>query len=136
MIFFSCLCTHVEYLGHKVGEGHITPIMTKVEAIAKLPIPTNKKELLRFLGMAGFYRKFCRNFSAVNPITTLLQKRVNFEWTKDCEKSLYKIKYVLISSPVLSTPDFSKQFKLTVDASDVGMSTKLIYHRKRMSTLL
>lgn len=110
--------------------------MTKVEAIAKLPIPTNKKELFRFLGMAGFYRKFCPNFSAVNPITSLLQKRVNFEWTKDCEKSFYKIKYVLISSPVLSTPDFSKQFKLTADASDVGMSTKLIYHRKRMSTLL
>lgn len=121
----------MEYLGHKVGQGHVTPIMTKVEAIAKFPIPTNKKELMRFLGMAGFYRKCCPNFSVVNPITTLLQKKVNFEWTKDCEKSFYK--YVIFSSPVLSTPDFSKQFKLTVDTSDVGMSTKLIYHRKRMS---
>lgn len=76
--------------------------------------------------MAGFYRKFCPNFSSVvNPFTNLLQKRVNFEWTKDCEKQFSKIKFVLISSPVLSTPDFSKQFKLTVDASDVGIGAAL-----------
>jgi hypothetical protein len=46
----------VEYLGHKVGQGYVTPIIAKVEAIAKFPIPTNKKELMRFLGMTGFYR--------------------------------------------------------------------------------
>lgn len=100
--------------------------MANVEAIAKFPIPTNKKELMRFLGKAGFYRKCCPNFSSVlDPLTYLLQKRVNFEWTKDCEKPFSKIKYILISSPVLSTPDFSKQFKLTVDASDVGIGAVL-----------
>lgn len=40
---------YVEYLSHKVGQGHVTPIMSKVEAIAKFPIPTNKKELMRFV---------------------------------------------------------------------------------------
>lgn len=45
---------YVKYLGHKVGHGHTTSIMAKVEAIAKFPIPTNKKELMRFLGMAEF----------------------------------------------------------------------------------
>lgn len=76
--------------------------------------------------MAGFYRKVCPNFSSVvNPLTNLLQKRANFEWTKDCEKSFSKIKSVLISSPVLSTPIFSKKFKLTVDASDVGIGADL-----------
>lgn len=64
--------------------------MTKVEAIAKLPIPTNKKELLRFLGMAGFYRKFCPNFSAVNPITTLLQKRVTLNGQKTAKNRFIK----------------------------------------------
>lgn len=49
---------YVEYLEHKVGQGHVTQIMAKVEAYAKFPIPTNKKELMRFLGMAGFYRNF------------------------------------------------------------------------------
>ena len=69
----------VEYLGHKAGQGFVTPITGKVEAMSQFPIPSNKKELLRFLGMAGFYRKFCPNFSSVvGPLTNLLQKKVNF----------------------------------------------------------
>ena len=116
----------VEYLGHKVGQGYVTPIMAKVEAIAKFPIPTNKKGLMRFLGMTGFYRKFCPNFSStVSPLTNLLQKKAKFDWTKDCNDSFCKIKSILMSSPVLSAPDFSKQFKLTVDASDVGIGAAL-----------
>ncbi|KAK3106188.1 hypothetical protein FSP39_014556 [Pinctada imbricata] len=116
----------VEYLGHKVGQGFVTPIMAKVEAISKFPIPTNKKEIMRFLGMAGFYRKFCPNFSSVvGPLTNLLQKRVNFAWTNDCDESFKKIKCVLMNSPVLSAPNFDKQFKLTVDASDVGIGAAL-----------
>ncbi|KAK3102916.1 hypothetical protein FSP39_014938 [Pinctada imbricata] len=116
----------VEYLGHKVGQGFVTPIMAKVEAISKFPIPTNKKEIMRFLGMAGFYRKCCPNFSSVvGPLTNLLQKRVNFAWTNDCDESFKKIKCVLMNSPVLSAPNFDKQFKLTVDASDVGIGAAL-----------
>ncbi|KAK3097490.1 hypothetical protein FSP39_010118 [Pinctada imbricata] len=116
----------VEYLGHKVGQGFVTPIMAKVEAISKFPIPTNKKEKMRFLGIAGFYRKFCPNFSSVvGPLTNLLQKRVNFAWTNDCDESFKKIKCVLMNSPVLSAPNFDKQFKLTVDASDVGIGAAL-----------
>ncbi|KAK3095181.1 hypothetical protein FSP39_011146 [Pinctada imbricata] len=116
----------VEYLGHKVGQGFVTPIMAKVEAISKFPIPTNKKVIMRFLGMAGFYRKFCPNFSSVvGPLTNLLQKNVNFAWTNDCDESFKKIKCVLMNSPVLSAPNFDKQFKLTVDASDVGIGAAL-----------
>ena len=116
----------VEYLGHKVGQGFVRPISAKVESINNFPSPSNKKELMRFLGMVGFYRKFCPNFSTVvGPLTNLLQKRAAYEWSELCEDSFKKIKSVLISSPVLSTPDFSKQFKLTVDASDIGVGAAL-----------
>ena len=50
----------VEFLGHVVGLG---PVSAKVEAISRFPIPTNQQELMRFLGMAGYYCKFCYNFS-------------------------------------------------------------------------
>ena len=116
----------VEYLGLKVGQGFVRPISAKVESINNLPSPSNKKELMRFLGMVGFYRKFCPNFSTVvGPLTNLLQKRAAYEWSELCEDSFKKIKSVLVSSPVLSTPDFSKQFKLTVDASDIGVGAIL-----------
>ena len=52
----------VEFLGHVVGQGQITPVAAKVEAISKFPVPTNQQELMKFLGMAGYYRKFVTIF--------------------------------------------------------------------------
>ena len=49
----------VIYLGHVVGHGIVTPIKAKVKSIIDYPIPKNQKSLMRFLGMAGYYRKFC-----------------------------------------------------------------------------
>ena len=65
----------VTYLGHIVGQGEVKPVSAKVEAIAHFPQPESKKQLLRFLGMAKYYRRFCPNFSAVaEPLTQLLSK--------------------------------------------------------------
>ena len=112
----------IQYLGHIVGQGSVKPIFAKVESILNFPRPTNKKQLMRYLGMAGFYRKFCKNFSTiVAPLTNLLQKRVPFKWDERCEEAFKNLKSILVSSPVLCTPNFSKQFKLQVDACDVGV---------------
>ena len=50
------------YLGHVVGQGQVKPISAKIKAINDFPVPLSKKQLMRFLGMAGYYRKFCNNF--------------------------------------------------------------------------
>ena len=52
----------VTFLGHMVGQGQVVPVSAKIEAIAKFPIPEDKKDLTRFLGMAGYYHKFCHHF--------------------------------------------------------------------------
>ena len=49
-------------LGHIVAQGQVKPVEAKVEAISDFPIPSGKRQLMRFLGMAGYYRKFCNNF--------------------------------------------------------------------------
>ena len=111
----------VTYLGHVVGQGKVKPIKAKVEAIEQYPTPTTKRELMRFLGMVGYYRKFCPNFSDIaSPLTDLLKKNTKFIWSDQCETAFHKIKAILMSSPVLTAPDFQKQFKLSVDASDKG----------------
>lgn len=75
---------------------------------------------MRFLGMAGFYRRFCKIFSTIaSPLTNLLKKATKYNWTDSCHNAFNNIKSTLIESPALSTPDFTKQFKLQVDASDV-----------------
>lgn len=53
------------YLGHVVGQGVVQPLHAKVLALDQYPVPTTKKELIRFLGMVGFYHCFCSNLSIV-----------------------------------------------------------------------
>ena len=52
----------VTYLGHCVGQGQVKPVDAKVNAVVSFPTPTNRRELMHFLGMVGYYRKFCNNF--------------------------------------------------------------------------
>ena len=69
---------------------------------------------------------FCNNFSVIaEPLTNLLGKRVKFLWTDNCQKSFEKLKAILKSAPVLLAPSFDKEFKLAVDASDVGAGSVL-----------
>ncbi len=63
----------ITYLGREVGQGQVRPIEAKVSTIAEFPVPTSRKEMRRFLGMAGYYRNFCKNFSTVvSPLTSLI----------------------------------------------------------------
>ncbi|KAK8725979.1 hypothetical protein OTU49_010587, partial [Cherax quadricarinatus] len=62
----------VQFLGYVVGQGKVAPINAKVEAIINFPRPQNRKAVMRFLGMVGYYRWFCPNLSQVtSPLTTL-----------------------------------------------------------------
>ena len=110
-----------------MGQGQVKPVEAKVEAISDFPVPSGKRQLMRFLGMAGYYRIFCNNFSVVaEPLTNLLGKRVKFIWTDNCQKSFEKLKGILKSAPVLLAPSFDKEFKLAIDASDVGAGSVLL----------
>ena len=117
----------VEFLGHVVGQGWITPVTAKVKAIVKFPVPTDQRQLTRFLGMAGYYQKFCHNFSTIaEPLTALLKKGKKFHWSPECRSAFEKIRLILLSGPVLKAPDFQKQFKLFVYASDVSIGAVLL----------
>ena len=107
-----------------MGQGQVKPLEAKVSAISEFPVPKCKRQLMRFLGMAGYYRKFCKNFSSIaEPLTNLLKK---FKWNDKCQDVFYRLKAILKSAPVLLAPDFDKCFKLAVDASDVGIGAILL----------
>lgn len=79
----------VTYLGRVVGQGHVAPVQAKVRAVEYFPVPTTKKELQRFLGLVGYYRSFCKNFSTVVfPLTELLKANVKFLWSDECQQAL------------------------------------------------
>jgi len=117
----------VTYLGKEVGQGYVRPVEVKVTAIAEFPVPATRRELRRFLGMAGYYRSFCKNFSTVvTPLTSLLCPSKKFEWSAECQNAFDCVKMLLCNAPVLVAPDCSRTFKLEVDASAVGAGAVLL----------
>ena len=116
----------VDYLGHTVGSRAVRPIGAKVEAILKFPRPEGKRAVMRFLGMTGYYRRFCKNYSSVaEPLTNLLCKNVPFRWNELCQASFEKTKALLATAPVLAAPLFDRPFSLMTDACDIGVGAVL-----------
>ena len=117
----------VQYLGHVVGQGKVLPVAAKIQAILDFSVPENKKAVMRLIGMCAFYRQFCPNLSTViAPLRDLVGKRTEFRWTRECQEALEKVKRILTSPPVLVSPDYSREFRLYCDSSDVGVGAALM----------
>ena len=110
-----------------MGQGQVKLLEAKVNAISDFPVPKCKRQLMQFLGMAGYYRKFCKNFSGTAELlTNLLKKSTKFKWNDKWQDAFDHLKAILKSAPVLLAPDFDKCFKLVVDASDVEIGAVLL----------
>ncbi|XP_071940716.1 uncharacterized protein [Coffea arabica] len=114
----------------------------KINIISALPYPTSVREVRSFLGHAGFYRKFIKDFSKIGaPLFQLLQKDVTFEFDDKCEKAFNKLKELLTSPPIIQPPVWSLLFEIMCDASDhavgavmgqrVGKAAHVIYYASR-----
>ena len=80
-----------------------------MKAISDFHVPSCKRQLMRFLGIAGYYRKFCDNFPVIaESLSNLLSKRTKFIWTNDCRKAFDILKAILKNEPVLLAPKFAK----------------------------
>lgn len=76
---------------------------------------------MRFLGMIGYYRGFCKNFSTVvAPLTGLLNSKVKFDWSPQCQLAFDNVKGLISSAPVLAAPRLDEPFQLQVDASKLA----------------
>lgn len=113
----------VRYLGKEVGQGEVRPIQAKIVAIQHFPPPSTKKELMRFLGMVGYYRGFCQNFSTV---VAPLTDSVKFVWSVNCQKAFDNVKLLLTTAPVLAAPRLDRPFTIQVDASQIGAGAVLL----------
>ncbi len=89
------------------------------------PTPETKKQVRSFLGLTGYYRKFIGNYATIAaPLSDLTKKCLpdKVQWTKECGQAFETLKQApLCKAPVLTNPDFSKQFILQTDASNHGV---------------
>lgn len=104
----------------------------KINIIEKLPPPTNMKGVRSFLGHAGFYRRFIKDFSKIaKPLCNLLNKDVVFDFDIDCLNAFNRLKKELVSVPIMAPPDWSLPFQLMCDASDFSLGAVLGQRRNR-----
>lgn len=116
----------VAYLGHLITAEGVKPNPDKISAIKNYPIPKTPKEIKSFLGLAGYYRKFIRDFAKISkPMTSCLKKDAKVTHSPEFVNSFNHLKNLLINSPILQYPDFSKPFVLTTDASNVAIGSVL-----------
>ena len=84
-----------------------------------MPCPKHIKGIRSFLGHAGFYRRFIKDFSKISrPLTNLLQKDIPFVFDDDCVEAFEILKKALISAPIVQPPDWNLSFEIMCDASD------------------
>ena len=102
-----------------VSRGGIFVDPAKIEAIIIWPVPKTLKAWRGFLGLAGYYRKFIKDFGTLVSPLTELTKKDSFVWTEAAQEAFEKMKLVL-STPVLAMPDYDKVFVIECDAPEVG----------------
>ena len=125
----SALCqTEVEFLGHHVGRNGLRVMEDKIETVREWPVPTTIRELRAFLGLAGYYRRFVKGFSAIALPLTELTRHVThqrLQWGARQQLAFIELKRALQSTPVLALPDPTLPFVVNCDASGYAVGAVL-----------
>ena len=122
----SFLKQRVSYLGHVVSREGVATDPAKIEKVANWPVPTTAKDVQQFLGFAGYYRRFVKDFAQIaRPLYHLTERKTAFRWTKECDSAFKELRHCLVTAPILTYPDFSRPFILDTDASDTGIGAVL-----------
>jgi hypothetical protein len=117
----------VAFLGHVLTVEGVAIDPAKIEAVKEWEQPRNLTDIHSFLWLVGYYRRFIENFSKIaKPMTNLLKKTNEFEWTPECELSFQTLKQKLTTTPVLALPDIRKDFVVYCDASRQGLGGVLM----------
>nr|GEX48380.1 DNA-directed DNA polymerase [Tanacetum cinerariifolium] len=125
--FQSCL-SYLERMlkSHKISKQGIKVDKAKVDVITKLPHPTTVKGIRSFLGHAGFYRRFIKDFSKIaRPMTKLLEKDTPFIFSQEYVEAFQTLKRKLTEAHILIAPDWDMPFELMCDASDFAIGAVL-----------
>ncbi|GKB93218.1 putative reverse transcriptase domain-containing protein [Tanacetum coccineum] len=121
----------VQFLGHVINGNRIHLDPRKIEAVKNWKAPRTPTEVCSFLGLAGYYRRFIKNFSKIAKFLTILtQKCKTFDWGKEQELACQTLKDKLCNAPVLALLNRPKDFVVYCDASDIILGCVLMQRGK------
>ena len=114
-------------MGHVVSASGVSVDPKKVKAVMSWERLKSVFEIRSFLGLAGYYRRFIKDFSRLAaPMTRLTRKEVKFYWDDRCEKAFQELKMRLTSAPILVVPDRGQGYTVYYDASRTGLGCVLM----------
>nr|GEU91261.1 reverse transcriptase domain-containing protein [Tanacetum cinerariifolium] len=121
-----CMVKEGIVLGHKISKQGIEVDKAKVDVIYKLPHPTTVKGIRSFLGHAGFYRRFIKDFYKIaRPMTRIIEKDTPFIFSQSCVNAFQTLKRKLTEAPILIALVWDMPFELMCDASDFAIGAVL-----------
>ena len=131
---FHFMVTEGIVLGHKIYAAGLEVNQAKVAVIKTLMPPTTVKGIRSFLGHAGFYRRFIKDFSKISrPLCRPLEKDAKFDFDESCRSAFEEIKSKLVIAPIMLTLDWNNDFEIMCDASDYAMGAVLGQRTEKIS---
>jgi RNase H-like domain found in reverse transcriptase/Reverse transcriptase (RNA-dependent DNA polymerase) len=115
----------VSFLGHVVSDTGIGTDPQKIKAVVEWPTPTCIKDVRSFLGLAGYYRRFVKDFATIASPLNEVTKKSAFNWNEREQKAFEKLKYLLTTPPILAMPTDDDEFTIDTDASDYAIGAVL-----------
>ncbi|KAF0724018.1 hypothetical protein Ae201684_017218 [Aphanomyces euteiches] len=116
----------VPFLGHIVTPAGLLPNPEKIKSVLRIKPLKDVAEVRAFLGLAGYFRRFVKDFAEIAAPLTALLSADTFTWTPECDRALDTLKRRLVSPPVLAHPDFDLPFSIWVDASHIAVGAVLM----------
>ena len=120
----------LEHLGHVISKDGIQPNPVKVSAVQGIQPPTTVKDLQRFLGLTGWFRRFIKDYASIAaPLYELTKKKAAFTWSTSCQSAFDDLKQRLMTEPLLIFPRLDEPFVIQCDASDKQIGAVLLQAR-------
>jgi transposase InsO family protein len=142
----------VVYVGHQVSREGVAPDPDKTSCIRDWPTPHTPEDVRRFLGFAGYYRKFVKDFAKIaSPLSALMPASVKkrrgrkkttetpqkpWTWGRDEQKAFETLRDALAKPPILGYADFTRPFELHTDASALGLGAVLYQQQEGKSRVI
>lgn len=123
----SILQRRVEFLGYEIEDGMIRAAKSKTNDVKKYREPKDASGIQKFLGFAGYFRKFIQDFALIaKPLYDLLKKGVKFEFSEIHRMAFEKLKQIITERPVLMLFQYGLETELHTDASKYGLAAILM----------
>jgi hypothetical protein len=116
------------FLGHVISQAGISMDPSKLTAIQHWPAPATVTQLQSFLGLANYYRRFVKDYSAIAaPLTALCSPKLkkDLPWTQEHQAAFEQLKTALVTAPIIHPPDLTQPFNVTTDASNFAVGAVL-----------